>query len=296
MGLKKIISLCEAQFVKAVVLSRVINEKQMTELIVHTGQHYDANMSAVFFEEMNIPKPDYQLETKGDTHAQMTAAMLVQLEEIFIRENPDAVLVYGDTNSTLAGALTASKMHIPLIHVEAGLRSFNMKMPEEVNRIVTDRLSSLLFCPTQQAINNLNAEGFEQMDNKVSLVGDIMKDAVGFYMEKARLNSTILERTQLNGKPFVLATVHRQENTDNKERLEQIFQSLDKIGQTEEVVLPLHPRTKKMLAKFNLHYPNIKMIDPLGYFDMLTLLANCELVLTDSGGLQKEAFFCSKIV
>ena len=294
--MKKIVTILGArpQFVKAAVLSRVISKyKNIEEIIIHTGQHYDANMSAVFFEEMEIPKPKYNLDINGLSHGAMTGQMLQKIEEILIVEKPDLVIVYGDTNSTLAGALAAKKLSIKVVHVEAGLRSFNMKMPEEINRILTDRISDLLLCPTDTAIKNLENEGFSALPSKVVKCGDIMKDAVEFYGKTSAEKSSIVSKLNLKVNEFVLATIHRQENTGDIDNLKSIFEGLEAISKQKQVVLPLHPRTKAILDKFNLKY-NITIIEPIGYFDMLELLKNCNLVITDSGGLQKEAFFNKK--
>ena len=294
--MKKIVTILGArpQFVKGAVLSRVIkSHNEIEEVIVHTGQHFDANMSAVFFDEMQIPKPKYNLNINGLNHGAMTGQMLEKIEEILILEKPDAIVVYGDTNSTIAGALAAKKLHIKVVHIEAGLRSFNMQMPEEVNRIVTDRIANLLSCPTEVAIDNLKKEGFDNLDIQIEQHGDIMKDAVEFYGKFSEEKSTIISDLKLIESEFVLATIHRQENTDDKEKLKEVFLALEEIHKTKQVVLPLHPRTKKMLALYGLK-PNITFIDPLGYFDILELLKKCSLVVTDSGGLQKEAFFNKK--
>ncbi|MDC1431902.1 UDP-N-acetylglucosamine 2-epimerase (non-hydrolyzing) [Polaribacter sp.] len=294
--MKKIVTILGArpQFVKAAVLSRIISEmNQIQEVIVHTGQHFDTNMSAVFFNEMQIPTPKYNLAIHGLTHGAMTGQMLEKIEAILIDEKPDAVVVYGDTNSTLAGALAAKKRDIKVIHIEAGLRSFNMKMPEEVNRILTDRISALLSCPNDTALQNLSNEGFDHLPIKIEQHGDIMKDAVAFYSEKSSEKSNIIQDLDLQKDAFIITTIHRQENTDDAAKMKEIFDALELIHQTKQVVLPLHPRTKKMLAKFNIN-TKITLIDPVGYFDMLELLKNCVMVVTDSGGLQKEAFFCNK--
>lgn len=292
----KIITILGArpQFIKAGAVSRIIAEhKEIEEIIVHTGQHYDKNMSDYFFNQLEIPKPKYMLSLGGSTHGAMTGIMMRDLEEIFINEKPDFVMVYGDTNSTIAGALTASKLHIKVAHVEAGLRSFNMKMPEEINRILTDRISNILFCPTDAAIENLKKEGFENFDIKIVNNGDVMQDAALFYGEKSEEYSSILEDLKLKPNEFVLTTCHRAENTDDEERLTSIFAALDEINKDTRVVLPLHPRTKKFMEQFNIK-TEIMLIDPVNYFDMIKLLKNCKLVATDSGGLQKEAFFFSK--
>lgn len=282
------------QFVKAAVLSRVIVEHdELEEVIVHTGQHYDNNMSMVFFEEMQIPVPKYNLNINGLSHGAMTGQMLSKIEEVLIFEKPNAVVVYGDTNSTLAGALAAQKLGIKVVHIEAGLRSFNMSMPEEVNRIVTDRIANLLLCPTQTAIDNLEKEGFGNHDIKIVNSGDIMKDAVEFYGALSKEKATVIESHQLLKNDFVLATIHRQENTDDINALKGIFEGLTAIHQYKKVVMPLHPRTKSILEKNELTY-SITFIDPVGYFDMLALLQHCAMVITDSGGLQKEAFFNKK--
>lgn len=294
--MKKIVTILGArpQFVKAAVLSRVILKNDLIEeVIVHTGQHYDANMSAVFFKEMDIPSPKYNLNVNGVGHGAMTGQMLEKIEAVLLDEKPDAIVVYGDTNSTLAGALAAQKLQIKVIHIEAGLRSFNMKMPEEVNRILTDRISSLLLCPTHTAIDNLKKEGYNQLDTQVVNCGDIMKDAVAHYSKVSNQKSNIINELELKNNEFVLATIHRQENTDSLSALTSIFEGLTEIHKNKKVVMPLHPRTKNILEKNNLKYP-ITFIDPVGYFDMLELLKNCNLVVTDSGGLQKEAFFNKK--
>jgi len=281
------------QFIKAAALSREFaKHEHIEEIIVHTGQHFDANMSEVFFEEMEIPKPSYNLEINSLSHGAMTGRMIEGIEEILLKEKPDLLLVYGDTNSTIAGALAAKKLHIKVAHVEAGLRSFNMEMPEEINRILTDRISDYLFCPTDSAVNNLKKEGYDSLDATIVRTGDVMQDAALFYAQKSEEKSTII--SQLGLQKFALATLHRAENTDSKERLSQLVEGLNEIHETIcPVVLPLHPRTKAKLAAHGLEL-KVKLIDPVGYFDMIELLKNCALVLTDSGGLQKEAFFFRK--
>ncbi len=282
------------QFIKGAVLSREIaKSKTIDEVIVHTGQHYDTNMSAVFFEEMDIPTPAYFLNINGLSHGAMTGQMLEEIEKILIIEKPDAVVVFGDTNSTLAGALAAKKLGIKLVHIEAGLRSFNMQMPEEINRILTDRISDLLLCPTQQAMGNLQKEGFGDLENITCKSGDIMKDAVFYYSQFSEEKSTILKTLGLCDTPYVLATIHRQENTDDISKLKAIFEGLETISKKEKVVMPLHPRTRAVLEKQGLTY-SVLFIDPVGYFDMMELLKHCSVVVTDSGGLQKEAFFHKK--
>ena len=282
------------QFIKASALSREVSKhSHIDEIIVHTGQHFDANMSDVFFDEMEIPKPKYHLDIHSVGHGAMTGRMLEEIEKILIIEKPDFTLVYGDTNSTLAGALAAKKLHIKVAHVEAGLRSFNMAMPEEVNRILTDRISDILFCPTQTAINNLQAEGFNQFGNQIVLSGDIMYDAALFYKSKADENSIILQELGLKKNNYILATIHRQENTDDKERLINIIQALNEINKDKRVLVPLHPRTKKLLQTHGIK-TDFTIIDPVGYLDMIALTSNAYMVFTDSGGLQKEAFFFGK--
>lgn len=291
--MRKIITVVGArpQFIKAATLSRQFKLLGIEEKIIHTGQHFDANMSDVFFVEMEIPKPAYQLDIHGVSHGAMTGRMLEGIEKILMTEKPDGVLVYGDTNSTLAGALAAAKLHIPVIHVEAGLRSFNMEMPEEINRILTDRISNALFCPTDTAVNNLMREGFDNMPVQIIKNGDVMQDAAMYYADKAQLKSDIIRKAGLN--KFVLATIHRQENTDNPENLKNIIEGLNAIHKEIPVVVPMHPRTRNILAQ-NYQLPDFTIIDPVGYFDMIMLLKSCEMVITDSGGVQKEAFFFVK--
>jgi UDP-GlcNAc3NAcA epimerase len=295
-NMKKLVTVLGArpQFIKAAVLSRIIQQRgEIQEVIVHTGQHFDDNMSEIFFRELGIPRAVYNLDVNQVGHGAMTGRMMERLEPVLERENPDLVLVYGDTNSTLAGALVARKMGVPVAHVEAGLRSGNMEMPEEINRIVTDRISDLLFCPTEQAIKNLESEGFGAFDIRIVQSGDIMKDSVAFFKNKMGSMEDLLERYALEGESFVLATIHRQENTDDRSRLCAIFEGLDKISINTPVVMPLHPRTKAAMTEFDIE-TNIVLIDPVGYASMQQLLHFCELVITDSGGLQKEAFFHKK--
>lgn len=277
------------QFIKAGSVSREIAKfRNIHEVIVHTGQHYDTNMSDIFFEEMKIPKPDYFLGIGGKSHGAMIGQMIEKIEEVALKENPAWIIVYGDTNSTLAGAIVASKLHIKLAHIEAGLRSFNMKMPEEVNRILTDRVSDILFCPTNLAIQNLKNEGYENLECKIIKSGDVMKDGAIFYKQYAKKPGVNIENN------FILCTVHRAENTDNEERLRNIFSALSEIAKNRQIVLPLHPRTKKIIESLEIKTENLLIIDPVGYLEMIWLLDNCALVLTDSGGLQKEAFFFTK--
>jgi UDP-GlcNAc3NAcA epimerase len=280
------------QFVKAAVVSRALARKtQVTERIIHTGQHHDTNMSDIFFEEMEIPRPAFNLGIHGKSHGAMTGQMMEGLEKLFIEHKPGLVLVYGDTNSTLAGALAASKLHIPVAHVEAGLRSFNMQMPEEVNRILTDRVSSLLFCPTSVAMDNLRKEGYPFGDMELVMSGDVMLDAARYYAQRSEQQSSILNT--IDGSDFLLCTVHRAENTDDPEKLRHIFSALAEINKEVKVVCPLHPRTRKIAIDRGLELPST-VVDPVGYFDMLELLKHCKAVLTDSGGLQKEAYFFAK--
>lgn len=261
------------------------------EIIVHTGQHYDANMSDVFFSEMQIPKPAYYLGIGGQSHGAMTGQMIEKIEALLFEESPDLVMVYGDTNSTLAGALAASKLGIGIAHVEAGLRSFNLQMPEEINRILTDRISRLLFCPTDAAVENLEREGCAAWKTgaRVILCGDVMQDGALFYKELARPPEAL--RTDPG---FVLCTIHRQENTDDPQRLAAIIEALQQIARHRQVVLPLHPRTRKCLEQGSYDTSALTIVDPVGYLNMVWLLVNCSAVLTDSGGLQKEAYFFSK--
>ncbi len=281
------------QFVKAATVSRELKKAGIQEILVHTGQHFDHTMSQVFFDEMEIPHPQYNLAISGLNHGAMTGRMLEKIEEVLVKEKPDYALVFGDTNSTLAGALAAVKLHIPVAHVEAGLRSFEMKMPEEVNRILTDRISNFLFCPTQTAIDNLKKEGFAHFDCRLVLSGDVMFDAVTYYQSKIERHATVMQTQRLEGKPFVLATLHRAENTNDPVRLRAICEAFNEIHQQVNVVIPLHPRTKAFLESHQIPL-HAHLLEPVGYFDMLALLKHCDLVMTDSGGLQKEAYFFGK--
>lgn len=293
------------QFIKAATVSRVILEdykNELEEVIIHTGQHFDEKMSDIFFNEMSIPKPHYNLGINSMGHGSMTGQMLEKIEDLLLKEKPSITLVYGDTNTTLAGALAAVKLHIPVAHVEAGLRSFNINMPEEVNRIITDRVSSILFCPTQMAMKNLEKEGYPNILyngklQKLLNVGDVMYDAALFYGKKLSNNPAILRELKLKKGSFVLCTVHRSENTDNRGRLKEILTALSHISKTTEVLLPIHPRTRKIISsdsELKDIASTLKIIDPVGYFDMLSLIMNCQIVMTDSGGLQKEAYFFKK--
>ena len=273
------------QFIKCAAVSKELRKKH-TELIIHTGQHYDENMSNVFFDELEIPKPDFNLEVGSGNHGKQTGEMLSKIEEIYLKEKPDLVLVYGDTNSTLAGALAASKLLIPVAHVEAGLRSRNMNMPEEQNRILTDHISEYLFTPTKTADENLKNEGL----SNIFSVGDVMYDGVLFFTKLSEEKSKILEHSHLKKNEYILATIHRAENTDFKARLESIFKGLEESG--ENIILPLHPRTNKYIKEYGIQLgKNIKVIDPVGYLDMIALESNAKKIVTDSGGVQKEAFF-----
>ncbi|PTX62543.1 UDP-GlcNAc3NAcA epimerase [Melghirimyces profundicolus] len=274
------------QFIKAAPVSRSLRRRG-TEILVHTGQHYDPSMSDIFFEELKIPNPDYHLGVGSQSQGAQTGEMLTKVEEVLLREKPDWVLVYGDTNSTLAGALAASKLHIPVAHVEAGLRSFNRRMPEEVNRVLTDHVSSLLFCPTETAVRHLDSEGIR---SGVYQVGDVMADAVQFNRKLATERSDILERLGLEPGSYLLITFHRAENTDDPERLKEIVSALNALS--APAVLPLHPRTRNKMKSDGLSFNNrfLKVIEPVGYLDMLRLESGAKKILTDSGGVQKEAF------
>lgn len=274
------------QFVKAAAVSRVLRNSAR-EILVHTGQHYDARMSHIFFDELNIPQPDYNLEVGSGNHGQQTGEMLQRLEPILEQEAPDMVMVYGDTNSTLAGALSASKLHIEVAHVEAGLRSFNRRMPEEINRVLTDHISNLLFCPSNVAVENLAKEGITK---GVYDVGDVMADALHHAVASAGESPELFARLKLSPNQYILATVHRAENTDNPERMAAILKAFASI---EDIILfPVHPRTRKVLLSQGLTVsPNVMMIEPVGYIEMAALEKNARMILTDSGGVQKEAYW-----
>lgn len=275
------------QFIKAAPVSRVLRRAHQ-EILIHTGQHYDANMSDIFFDELHIPRPDFHLGIGSGRHGAQTGAILEKVEDVLIQETPDALLVYGDTNSTLAGALAASKLHIPVIHIEAGLRSFNRRMPEEINRVLTDHLSSRLFCPTETAVKNLAAEGITK---GVFQNGDVMYDAFLYNLELAKEKSNVLQTQGLKPKSYVLCTIHRAENTDDPARLTQILKAVSEIS--VPVVLPLHPRTRKIVHQLGLTslLDRVKVLEPVGYLDMIALEANTLKLVTDSGGVQKEAYF-----
>lgn len=299
------------QFIKASVVSRQIfefrkNNYNVMEVIVHTGQHYNENMSEVFFKELDIPKPDYNLGIGSASHGAQTGRMLEKLEDVMINEKPDWVLIYGDTNSTLAGALSASKLGIKTAHVEAGLRSYDRSMPEEINRVVADHLSDVLFCPTDTAVSNLEKEGIVNGDIKAIFnIGDVMYDTILNFLSKAyekgkkgKLKNILLQNNEIllakdifKSKKYYLATVHRAENSDNREKLAEIVEGLNRIGEKLPVIFPIHPRTKKNLGGFNLKFStNVRVIEPVSYLEMLLLEKNAAVILTDSGGVQKEAF------
>jgi UDP-GlcNAc3NAcA epimerase len=303
------------QIIKAAALSRVIRNKfseKIRETIVHTGQHYDDNMSQIFIDELQVPEPNYNLNVGSDSHAKQTAAMITGIEEIILHEKPSCVVVYGDTNSTLAGAIAASKLRVPIAHIEAGMRSFNKTMPEEINRIMCDHVSTLLFTPTRTGYENLLREGFRgnnkppyTMDNpKVYHCGDVMYDNSIFFAEVAREKSFVLKKNKLEPGNFVLSTIHRNNNTDDPSRLSSLFASMQRIAEENNirVVIPLHPRTSKKLTG-NLSpelYSKIKtsrlikILPPVSFLDMIALESNARLIMTDSGGVQKEAFFFQK--
>lgn len=306
------------QIIKAAAVSRQARtafKKEIQEIIVHTGQHYDENMSQVFFDEMEIPKPDFNLNIGSGTHGSQTAKMIEGIETLLLEHKPDALVIYGDTNSTLAGAIAASKVHIPVVHIEAGLRSFNKAMPEEINRILADHVSTLLFSPTKTGYNNLLREGFEDTSKSgrtkfskdhpgIFYCGDVMFDNTLFFSETAEKKSTVLLQNNLNENNFILVTIHRDSNTDSAERLTAIMEALNEISEEQNIkmILPLHPRTLKMLGKaeyskiFETLKKNqkIRIIPPASFFDMLVLEKNSKLIITDSGGVQKEAYFFKK--
>ena len=285
----KIVSVVGArpQFIKSAPVSKAIANAGDQEYLVHTGQHYDYGMSKIFFEEMGIHEPDINLNVGSGTHAQQTSQMLVGIEQVLLSHKPDIVLVYGDTNSTLAGALAAAKLQIKLAHVEAGLRSYNRQMPEEHNRVLTDHSSDLLFCPTQTAVNNLAHEGIKK---GVYLVGDTMYDAILQFSNIAVKLSTILHRLELKSKEYLLATIHRPYNTDHPNVLASILSAFGQVDET--IIFPIHPRTLNALEVANITIPlNVNIIEPIGYLDMLMLEQNARIILTDSGGIQKEAYF-----
>ncbi|TKB23971.1 UDP-N-acetylglucosamine 2-epimerase (non-hydrolyzing) [Desulfopila sp. IMCC35006] len=289
------------QFIKAAMVSRELVKCKKgagapcnQEIVVHTGQHYDYNMSKVFFEELAIPEPDHHLGVGSGSHGHMTGQMIAKIEDVLFDEKPDLVLVYGDTNSTLAGAIAASKLHIPVAHVEAGLRSFNRRMPEEINRVLTDHVSKLLFAPTGTAITNLAREG---ITDGVIQTGDVMLDAFMHFKTKAAIDSQILDTLGITAGSYYLATVHRQENTDDPHRLAGIFSAFEEISNNgHPVIVPLHPRTRKSLQQNDISVAqgsNVRLVEAVGYLDMIQLEANATLICTDSGGVQKEAYFAN---
>ncbi len=276
------------QFIKAAPVSRALAAAGLTEILVHTGQHFDAAMSDVFFEELDIPKPAHHLDVHSLGHGAMTGRMLEKVEATMLAEKPDLVLIYGDTNSTLAGALAGAKLHIPVAHVEAGLRSFNRRMPEEVNRVVADHLSALLFCPTATAVANLAAEG---ITDGVHAVGDVMYDTTLAATERARTRSTILDRLGLQPGGYAVATIHRAENTDDPDRFARVIAWLAEQARERPVAMPVHPRTRKLMEARGLAPEGVTLLEPLGYLDMTRLAHSAAAIFTDSGGLQKEAYF-----
>ena len=278
------------QFIKCAPVSRALRESA-AEILIHTGQHYDSNMSESFFRDLEIPEPDYNLGVGSGTHGEQSGEMLKQIEKVLLKEEPNYVVVFGDTNSTLAGALAAAKLCIPVAHIEAGLRSFNRRMPEEINRVVTDHLSRLLFCPTETSVSNLRREGITE---GVHLVGDVMYDALLTNSRRAEEKSPILRQLGLQPKDYYLATVHRAENTDDPERLAAIVEGLERISRSFTVVWPVHPRTKKALETFGLEQRNgrsLRILSPISYLNMLSLEKQAAGILTDSGGVQKEAYW-----
>jgi len=321
----KVFSLVGArpQFIKATLVSRRLREKGIKEILIHTGQHYDFDLSDIFFQELKLPKPDYHLGVGSGSHGEQTGKMLIEIEKVLLQEKPDIVVVYGDTNTTRGGALAAAKLHIPVAHIEAGLRSYNKRMPEEINRVLTDHCSGILFCPTETAVKNLQKEGFANIVNEGKLiddnfslsqdpprftasdsplvvnVGDVMLDialeAKKLIDRKVRGGKGILEKYFLRPKNYILATIHRADNTDNKENLQNIMGALKEITKSRlRIFLPVHPRTKKALKKFNLlsDIPkNLIINEPISYTQMIVLENNARLIITDSGGVQKEAYF-----
>ncbi len=278
------------QFIKASGVSRALaRHDTVEEIIIHTGQHFDRNMSDIFFSELDLKLPEYHLGIHGLSHGAMTGRMMEQIEIVLKDIKPTMVNVYGDTDSTLAAALAAAKLHIPVVHVEAGLRSFNRAMPEEINRVLTDHISEILFTPTQTAVDNLHAEGIS--GNKIFPVGDVMYDATLHYSAMAHERSRILNDLKLESKGYYLATIHRPQNTDAKDALRLICKALDEAAERIRVVLPVHPRTRRKMNEFNVELKNVECIDPVGYLDMIELESQSALIITDSGGVQKEAYF-----
>lgn len=289
--MKRVITVVGArpQFVKAAVVSRALaNMNDIEEILVHTGQHFDENMSGSFFRDLEIPDPKHNLGIHSVSHGEMTGRMLTEIERLLQSEHPGGLIVYGDTNSTLAGALAASKLHVPIFHIEAGLRSFNRLMPEEINRVLTDHLSSLLFCPTEASVKHLASEG---VVSGVHQVGDVMYDATLFAKRRGEKFKSVFGGVDLEVEKYVLATIHRAENTDDSQRLADVFRHIKTEANGRRIVLPLHPRTRQRTESFGLDLSDFVIDDPVGYFEMQNLLAGAELVFTDSGGLQKEAYF-----
>ncbi len=313
--MKKIVTIIGArpQIIKAAALSRAIRNdysQMIEEIIVHTGQHYDSNMSEVFFAELQIPKPDYNLSVGSGKHGEQTAKMISGIENILLEDKPDAIVLYGDTNSTLAGAIAASKIHIPIVHIEAGLRSFNKSMPEEINRIMCDHASTLLFSPTQTGYENLKAEGFTDFSEgpytadrpKIYHCGDVMYDNSLYFSELAKKESDVLSENFLQKGTFILGTIHRDHNTDNSQRLTSIFEALLTIAEKEKIILPLHPRTSKKMKEVLsdelntqiVNCENLQLIPPVSFLDMVMLEESSTMIITDSGGVQKESYFFQK--
>lgn len=281
------------QFIKAAAFSRAIidnPELGISEVILHTGQHFDDNMSQIFFDELKIPTPHYRFNINNSSHGQMTGQMLIEIEQVLLKEQPQAIVVFGDTNSTLAGALTATKLHIPVIHIEAGLRSFNRRMPEEINRVLTDHVSDLLFCPTQLAVNNLHHENIKQ---NIHLVGDIMHDMIKLIKDNHLIKLSDLTKLDYQEKQYLVLTLHRAENTDDLDRLKNLLAYVKNfaINNNLKIVFPIHPRTEKLCKSNNIDLTYFDLHKPFGYFQMQTLLHYASYVFTDSGGLQKEAYF-----
>lgn len=277
------------QFIKAAIVSKAFASRGIKEVLIHSGQHYDENMSEVFFRELGMRKPNYNLNSGSGSHAQQTGKMLSAIEEVLVAESPDWVVVYGDTNTTLAAALSAAKINIPIAHVESGLRSHNRCMPEEINRVLTDHVSSLLFAPTRAAIQNLTKEGVSK--KSIKLTGDVMYDAAIYYGKKAEKDSRILSALGICAEKYILATIHRAENTDSIARLSAIMRGISAVAKEIKVIMPLHPRTRRIIKNFGLDVSAIKIIDPVGYLDMVSLEKNAVGIVTDSGGVQKEAYF-----